>query len=311
MQQRYSGPFFCRILVDPGCSVISTGGISQYTAYCHNNDGRFTGQYPVIDEAEQASVILGDVCHRAFGVTNIRFATGTTFFNFEIYLVDLYLPILFSVANMDRMQVSLNKVRNILIQEDNGLSAPIKRQYGHPFVRWQPTIHACFTEPELRRLYRRFGHPHSTKLHDFNKLLRHTDLKDVSPATLQTLQDIERHCLHCQRFGPAPCRFKFAIRDDIDLNHSIYVYIFYLNTKHSSSSVHVLHVVDEATRFQAGLRLPDLRSVTVWHALRRCWIDWYLGPSDVLVHDGGSNFLARSFQKNADLLSISCKDVPI
>lgn len=163
----------------------------------------------------------------------------------------------------------------MLIQEDTWLSARISRQYGHAFLRWAPTVEACFTEPELRRLNRRFGHRHSTKLHD---RLRRADFDDVSSDALRIFQEIERLCHHCQRFGPAPRWFKFNIREDLDLNHSVYVDVFYIKHPRSTSSTPVLHVVDEATRFQDGLRLLDLRAETVWRALRRCWMDNYLAP---------------------------------
>lgn len=87
--------------------------------------------------------------------------------------------------------------------------------------------------------------------------------------------------------------------------------VCYIKHPRLPCSTEVLHVVDEATRFQTGLRLQDLRAETVWIALRRCWTDTYLGPPDILVHDAGSNFLARSFQENAGLLSIEYQSVPI
>lgn len=163
-------------------------------------------------------------------------------------------------------------------------------------------------ESEFRRLHRRFGHPHSTKLYD---LLHKTKLPDGTTSTLQTLQAIESHCQQCQSFGPSPRRFKFNIRDDIEFNHSIYLYIFYLKSRYEQSSIPVLHFVDEATRFQAQFRLSDLRAGSIWSSLRGSWIDAYLGPPDVFVHDSGSNGLARFFQADADILSISCKAVSI
>lgn len=54
-----------------------------------------------------------------------------------------------------------------------------------------------------------------------------------------------------------------------------------------------------------------MRDDTLWQALRRFWIDRYLGPPDILVHDPCSNFLSRSFQSNADFFSISCKPLAI
>lgn len=100
MQARYSEEHFQWILVDPGWSIINIGGLSQYKAYC-----AFVGDSTSIDESRQASVILGDVRHRAIGMARIRFPLGPTFCAFDIYLVDFFLPLLLSLADMDRMKV--------------------------------------------------------------------------------------------------------------------------------------------------------------------------------------------------------------
>lgn len=91
----------------------------------------------------------------------------------------------------------------------------------------------------------------------------------------------------------------------------MHVDIFYIKSAKKKSTVPVLHIVDEATGFQSGLQLENMRAETLWRALRCCWIDKYLGPPDDLVHDGSSNVLARSFQQNAVMLAIRCQSVPI
>lgn len=72
--------------------------------------------------------------------------------------------------------------------------------------------------------------------------------------------------------------------------------IFYVDGKP------ILHVVDEATRFQATLWLRTVSAESTWRALHACWIDVYLGPPDIIAHDAGKNFMARAFQSNADML---------
>jgi hypothetical protein len=99
------------------------------------------------------------------------------------------------------------------------------------------------------------------------------------------LNRINKFCSRCQKFDGAPSRFKFTLRDnDIDFNHSIFVDIMYLDGSP------VLHVVDEATRFQAARWLPSMAAQHVWESLRTCWIDVYLGPPDLINHDAGTNF---------------------
>ena len=51
------------------------------------------------------------------------------------------------------------------------------------------------------------------------------------------------------------------------------------------SSRPVLHLVDEATAFQAATFLRDYSAKTTWTAFKRIWIDTYIGPPDFMAHD--------------------------
>lgn len=73
----------------------------------------------------------------------------------------------------------------------------------------------------------------------------------------------------------------------------------------------VLHVVDEATRFQAAKWLKNMSSQHIWEALRMCWIDVYLGPPDIINHDAGTNFTSHEFLQNAQALAIETKTAPV
>lgn len=44
------------------------------------------------------------------------------------------------------------------------------------------------------------------------------------------------------------------------------------------------------------------------NGIRRCSIDLYVGPPDVLVQDSGTNFIAKYFNANLDLLHINCNE---
>lgn len=120
------------------------------------------------------------------------------------------------------------------------------------------------------------------------------------------LRKIQKHCEYCQRFGAKQQRFKFPLREEsISFNHSIYCEILTLEREH------VLHIVDEGIRFQQAQRLSNMSAPELWREIKQCWINVYLGPPDIITHDAGSNFIARAFQQNADLMHINCKEVPI
>jgi hypothetical protein len=147
---------------------------------------------------------------------------------------------------------------------------------------WGPMISTdCYlTETELRTFYRRFGHLSATRL---ASVLERAGYSDVRHR--QVLNYITKYCARCQKFSGAPLRFKFTFRDNsIDFNHSVYIDVMYID------SSPLLHVVDEATRFQAARWLQNMTSQHVWNTLRTCWIDSYLGPPDIIVYDAGTNF---------------------
>src|SRR6266536_1259631 len=91
---------------------------------------------------------------------------------------------------------------------------------------------------EICRLYCRFGYPLAEKLY---KLLERSD-HDI---TKQALDKLTKFCSFCQKYRRSLGRFKFTLREDLDFNYSIFVDIMYID------SSPILHIIDEATRFQA------------------------------------------------------------
>jgi hypothetical protein len=89
-------------------------------------------------------------------------------------------------------------------------------------------------------LHQCFGHSTANKL---CRLLEHSR-HDVDKYSIDYLN---KFCEHCQKHECSPSRFKFTLWDDtIDFNHSIYVDVMYID------GLPVLHIVDEATQFQAA-----------------------------------------------------------
>ena len=73
----------------------------------------------------------------------------------------------------------------------------------------------------------------------------------------------------------------------------------------------VLHIVDEATGFQAARWLQNISTKHVWDVLRMCWIDTYIGPPDIITHDAGKNFISKDFKHLAIMMGITTKTVPV
>jgi hypothetical protein len=73
----------------------------------------------------------------------------------------------------------------------------------------------------------------------------------------------------------------------------------------------VLHIIDEATRYQAARWLQNISAKHTWDILRACWIDTYIGPPEYITHDAGRNFISKEFQQYATAMAISTKAVPV
>jgi hypothetical protein len=103
-------------------------------------------------------------------------------------------------------------------------------------------LNSCYLiETELRQLHRRFDHLSIRKLHD---LLERADHDVEKPAVKKLI----KFCTFCQKHKKSSERFKFTLRDDVNLNFNYSVIVDVMYFENSS----ILHVVDEATRFQAA-----------------------------------------------------------
>lgn len=236
------------------------------------------------------------------GTTTIEFPFNDTWMHFNIHIVDVDVPILLSLYDMDRLGIYFNNLEHKLFHPVTNLSHHVTRLNGHTYIQWDPIIKCHLTKNELRRLHRRFGHQATDKLMN---LFESYDIDNIGPETRRVLDIISRTCDACQVYTQKPRRFKFTLRDDVTFNHTIYADILYIENKP------ILHVVDKATRFQAAAWLMTVNAESLWIALRRCWIDIYLVPPDIIAHDAGKNFMSRSFEANVDMLHITTKAIPV
>lgn len=296
-QRCYGDEVFRGIMLDTGSAKGSTAGKDQYDAYC-----RFVCQSPRIDATRTAICRFGAGETRSLGVADIQMPIGNVVAMIQCHIVDLDTPFLMCLQDMDRLGIILDNIDNQVVHKASGESMPIHRHKGHPFLRWDPRIHCFFTRLELKRLHRRFGHAQSDKLYN---LLQRAKPGEVNAETRAELESIIRHCEACQLYAQKPRRFKFSLRDDVDFNHSVYVDTMFIEGKP------VLHVVDEATNYQGARWLLASTADALWRALRMTWVDVYLGPPDVIVHDAGKNYMARAFQDNADFVHVATKAVPV
>lgn len=220
-----------------------------------------------------------------------------------MHLLPLYLPFMLSLRDMDRLGVYLDNHSNKIIHKESGNCVGVTWKWRHALLVWLQ-IQACYyTEQDLRNMHIHFGHPSVSKLRN---VLKRASGQHKKKSTHRFLEKIQQHCDYCQHFGVKPERLKFTLLDDVvSFNDTIYCDILTIE------KLPVLHVGDEAKRFQAAHRLENMKTEELWNKLKMCWINVYLGPPDIITHDAASNFVARAFQRNADFLHIRCKEVLI
>ena len=221
-----------------------------------------------------------------------------------------------------KFQIVTDKVPSLLCMKDmlqNGLDISIQnsvmtyKSFSHPLQmrnyflihKWEPcdVSHSLYSEQELRKLHRTFGHPSASAL---IKVLKAARPEQMTPEVRNNVMNIVKSCVTCSTYASKPKRFKITVgTEDLCFNHIVAVDIMYISKKP------VLHVVDEATHFCSALFLNKVSSSHVWKALLKCWSRVYLGPPDHLRIDQGSQFVSQEFLESCEAEGISVLPAPI
>jgi len=310
---RYDSNQFHGIMIDTGAAFKSTAGYGQFKAYqaqCQHQcelDTNNAGQYSI-------KFGIGDT--PSIGTTTIETPIG----NISFHVVKANTPFILCLQDLTATGYYYNNLANTLVNgNEPGKSVQIVQKFGHPFMLWDQAMSAylttyttidnavpesLLTETELRQLHRRFGHPSARRLANLLKRTPHE-------FDIRALEHLTKLCKQCQLHSDTPKRFKFTLKDEDDVcfNHTIIVDLFYLDDVEQKKPV--LHIVDEATRFQAAHFLVNISAQHVWDVLRMIWIDVYTGPPDFIVHDAGTQFVSREFTQSASTMTIQTRCVPV
>jgi hypothetical protein len=294
---RYTSAVFYDIMIDSRASVQSIVDYEQYLAFIKN--------------------ISIDLNHTKTETVNVQLKIESTF-SLESITIDISIELmkfhviktdtsfLLSLADMNRLKVYFNNVENILFMIIKNRDLSIIKRFDHDFLLWKNSyfLHSyivqsfnfnlCYlTDVELRQLHRRFDHSFIMKLHDLLKRFDHEVKKSV-------LKKLTKFCTFCQKYAKSFERFKFILKDDVNFNYSIIVDVMYIENHL------ILHVVDDATRFQTAKWLQNISAKHTWKMLRLCV---YLDLSDYILTDVGKNFASREFRQFAISMTIIIKAV--
>lgn len=133
-------------MIDTGCEKASTGGLKQYKTYC-----KYIGIDEKIDHFRKVHCQFGISGVLSLGTAEISFPIEKLTFNFPVHILGIYVPLLISLFDMDRLGVRYNKLEHKLLYPASGMSVRTARQFGHPFITWDSAMLCYFTKNETSR----------------------------------------------------------------------------------------------------------------------------------------------------------------
>jgi hypothetical protein len=250
----------------------------------------------------------------------------------NFHIVEINISFLLCLDDLNRLKMYFNNLINEMIQKifdqiakDQNITNfqidskirrhSVIRRYDHAFLLWKISTYSLIAEfieenschlieIELRRLHRRFDHLSTRRLYEI--LMR----SDHIIVEFKTIEQLNKYCHYCQVHEKSSNRFSFSIKDaDVEFNFNILMNILYIETKIENETKLVLHIVNEAIRFQIERWFRNISARHVWDQLRFCWINTYLRSSNVITSDVDKQFTFREFKHYADNMSITVKIV--
>ena len=163
-----------------------------------------------------------------------------------------------------------------------------------------------FTETQLKRIHRHFGHAAASKLY---QLIRRS-LNAPPPNTLAELEEIVASCVICKEFSPRPISFRVRTPDHVLFNHYITLDLVWLPARNPPSgrtNKPCLHIVDMGTRFNAATFIQAENTSAIWNAFIRSWCCLYIGFPNHMLVDQGAVFLSDEWKAACELNAIELK----
>lgn len=291
---------FAGIRMDTCCNRTSIIGRPQYRAYCFE-----FGTKEAVRPAKGRNVsgIGGGV--EGIGLVNIDipFTELLLIIHIEFLLVDQDVPTLMSMKDMKESGIDIS------LQNETVLFAgrTQKLQLENYFLkhRWGPSdlSFALYTEDELRRIHKTFGHP---SISATERLLKRATGGTLNTQNRRAIEQIATSCRICERNRRAPRRFKLTVgMNEMRFNHTVQVDTMFIHNRP------VCHLVDQATHFSAATFLRNQTTKTIWDCISKMWMRVYLGPPDFLSVDQGSSYVSKQMKSNCQAEGITLREAPI
>jgi len=175
---RYDEMEFHGLMPDTGAAMVSTGGQPQFRA--------LQREIPSIqlDKAQAGKATV------RFGPGQVISSIGvavvpTPFGSVDFHVIPQNTPFLLCLADMDRLGVIFDNVRNCMVRDS--LALPLTRKWGHAWLHLKNEKilgNGFLTEMELKRLHRRFGHPSVARLHKVLAAAGHESDRQILEAVV-------------------------------------------------------------------------------------------------------------------------------
>lgn len=291
---------FSGIRLDTCCNIKSIISRAQYNAYCN--------EFGLMNSMKTTT---------SKGVTGIggsRIPIGSVSMQIPFTALDLVIDVEFIV--LEESVPTLMSMKDMI---SNGLHISIQHKYicfgmkkqalkfENYFLihKWSPADlqYALYTEVELRKIHKSFGHPSITATEG---LLRRAGRGILDIETKGMIQCIAEECKPCMTHAKAPRRFKLTVgTGNLRFNHSVQVDTMFIRGKP------VLHMVDLATHFCAAAFLKNQSTNSIWKTIQGLWNLVYVGPPDHLSVDQGTKYVSKEMRENLAAEGVTLHEAPV
>lgn len=279
-------------------SVISR---SQYLSYCDE-----FGLKPSIRNANGRKLIgVGGVV-KALGLVKLQipFAGLHLVLDVDFLVIDKEIPTMMCLRDMYENDLDISIQEKYVSYGE--LRYPLNTENYFLTHRWvksdMPFV--LYTETQLRRIHRSFGHPSVRAMG--NLLKRASDDNRLDNETRKAIQAISDDYKICLRTASPPRRFKLTLgTEDLRFNNVVQIGTMLIENRP------VLHMVGEATHFFGAAFLRNQSTAEIWATNQRIWSLLYLGPPDFLTVDQGSAYVSVEMRRNLAAVGVVLREAPV
>ena len=212
-------------------------------------------------------------------------------FFIEVYLVDVNVPLLFSLETMRMLMLKLNFEEDFCSIDGQKIQLKVTER-GHYLLPLLDVTDVSFVSP--LRLHRVFGHASSNKI---ISTLRAAERS--SPELEKGLKELDEKCDFCLDYKRNTSRPRVSITLAVEFNELVCV-----DLKEIEGTL-TLQIIDSMTRFSLAGVIEDKSGETVTNAFITIWIGIF-GPPRRLLSDVGGEFVNfDDFNEMCDMFAIS------